>query len=131
VLNDIDGNLTEVIVVRRAGMLAQLDEAQRKRDELLRFGLGRQLETLERALEQASFLVEDRFTVADLNVASVLALAAPSGVDFGGLPKLRAWLAGCLARPAARSAWGQVIRDARAAGFVGDLKVPQGGRPTE
>ena len=41
------------------------------------------------------------FTVADLNVASVLSWARMGGVDLSGFPHVDQWLAGCLKRPAA------------------------------
>jgi glutathione S-transferase len=84
------------------------------------------LRTLESGLATGPWLVGGRFTVADLNIASLLALAPPAGIAFDELPRVNEWLAECLARPAARSAWGKVLADAHALGFIGDLDV-QGG----
>jgi glutathione S-transferase len=120
---EIENDLQRVLVPRRSGFLDQLSEAQRKEDELLMWGLRDRLKTLDRAVASADWLVGGRFTVADLNVASMLALAEPSGVDLGKTPSARAWLARCLARPAARSAWGKVIEDTKQFGFVGDLQI--------
>ena len=120
---EIESDLTGVLVPRRAGLLAQFDEAQKKHDALLRFGLHHRLGTLETGLADRDWLVGARFTVADLNLASMLALAAPSGVSFDARPRVDAWLAACLARPAARRAWGLVLDDAKAFSFVGDLAV--------
>lgn len=58
------------------------------------------LALLERALSGRQYLVGDRFTVADLNVASVVGLAAMVGVDLGSHPNILAWLQPIQARPA-------------------------------
>ncbi len=59
------------------------------------------LATLNRALSGQVWLVGDAFTVADLNVASILSPSRSAGVDFSGSPHARAWLERCYARPAA------------------------------
>jgi glutathione S-transferase len=125
VATEIENDLGKALVVRRSGALGGLDEAQRSEDSLIRWGVSSRLETLERALTRSECLLGDRFTVADLNVASMLALAGPSGIDLAPHSELRRWLAACLARPAARSTWDKVTADARAFGFVGDLRVPE------
>lgn len=58
------------------------------------------LQHLDRALGGTEYLVADRFTVADINVASVLGLAAMLGVDLGAYANLQAWLGRTQARPA-------------------------------
>jgi glutathione S-transferase len=47
----------------------------------------------------ADWLAGKEFTVADLNVASVLSWASLIGLDLGGAPKVQAWLGRCTARP--------------------------------
>ena len=71
------------------------------------------VETLERpfrvlnaALAGRDYLVGDAFSVADLNVASVLSWARPAGIDFAGQPNVAAWLGRCLGREAAVRARG-------------------------
>ena len=56
---------------------------------------------LDRHLAERDYLVADRFTVADLNVASVFAWARMADVEFGAYTRLEAWLTRCLGRPAA------------------------------
>jgi glutathione S-transferase len=51
------------------------------------------------------FLVGERFTVADINVAEVLRYAMPATELFDASPNIKAWLAGCHARPAFRRMW--------------------------
>jgi glutathione S-transferase len=60
------------------------------------------LAVLDRALADREYLLGDRFTLADLNVACVLAWTSLAKVDLAGLPRVSAWLGRCLARPAAR-----------------------------
>jgi glutathione S-transferase len=48
------------------------------------------------------YLLGNEFTVADLNVAAVISRAID--MDLSHVPKLKAWLARCLDRPAARAA---------------------------
>jgi glutathione S-transferase len=57
---------------------------------------------LDGALADCGYLLGDEFTVADLNVAAVISRAIE--MDLAATPKLRAWLARCLERPAAREA---------------------------
>lgn len=62
------------------------------------------LAVLEQQLTAAPFLVGGGFTVADLNLASVLYGAWLNGFDFGPFPKVKAWLDACLTRPKALAA---------------------------
>ena len=63
--------------------------------------LARPLGVLERHLADRSHLVGDRFTVADLNVASVMTMARLGSLDLSAWPRLEDWLDRCLERPAA------------------------------
>ena len=73
------------------------DASKAKRCELL---LRKPLGVLDGALKQQSHLADDSFTVADLNVASILAWGKMSRLDFSAHPALAKWLDACLARPA-------------------------------
>ena len=66
--------------------------------------LAQPLKVLDGALERSSYLLGDRFTVADLNVASILAWARPAQIDFAAYPKVAEWSRNCAERPAARAA---------------------------
>jgi glutathione S-transferase len=44
------------------------------------------------------------FTVADLNLASIMSWSKPIKYDFGPFPNAGVWLDRCLARPAYKSA---------------------------
>ena len=62
--------------------------------------VGSALEILERHLAARDWLVEDRFTVADLNVASVLSPSRSEHVHLAPVPRVAGWLGRCRARPA-------------------------------
>lgn len=68
-----------------------------ERDELL---LQRPLQVLNSTLEGQAYLLGENFTVADLNVASILAWAKRSAMDFSFVPEVERWLGACFARPA-------------------------------
>ncbi len=74
---------------KAAEFLEQLDPPFRVLDGCL---LGRQ------------YLLGERFTVADLNVASVLTWLKPTGADLSRFPALEGWLARCTGREALRRA---------------------------
>lgn len=63
--------------------------------------LSRPFQVINAHLEARPWLLGERFTVADLNVATVLDLAPPSGISFKAWPRLDNWLQRCLHRPAA------------------------------
>ena len=58
------------------------------------------LAVLERELAKNTFLIGERFTVADINVAEVVRYALPAPELFEAAPSVRRWLETCHARPA-------------------------------
>lgn len=58
------------------------------------------LRILEGHLQSRPYLAGDRFTVADICVASVMAWVEAADVLMGQCPQVRDWLQRCLARPA-------------------------------
>jgi glutathione S-transferase len=62
------------------------------------------LGVLDGAVAKTGYLVGGDFTVADLNVASVLSWARPARIDFTPFPKAADWLSRCALRPAAKEA---------------------------
>jgi glutathione S-transferase len=72
------------------------DEAERT--------LAAPLKVLDGALMPAPYLLGERFTVADLNVASIMSWARPAQIDLSAVPKVAGWLQTCFDRPAARAA---------------------------
>jgi glutathione S-transferase len=69
--------------------------------------LPRPLAVLDAELAGRPWLIADRFTVADLNVASVLLVASLAQVSLAPWPNVQRWLTACTTRPAARRAFGQ------------------------
>lgn len=63
-------------------------------------GLARPLDVLEHALAERQWLVGDRFSIADLNVAAVMLLLEMIAFDLSAWPNIQRWLAVCYARPA-------------------------------
>ncbi len=64
------------------------------------------LGVLDAHLKGRAYLLGNDFTIADLNVASVLGLANFVQLDLAGTPAAKAWLGTCLARPANQKASG-------------------------
>lgn len=62
--------------------------------------LKRQFAVLEKHLATADYLVGNRFTAADLNLAEVLRYAQTEQALFAAHPKVDAWIKRCQARPA-------------------------------
>ncbi len=58
------------------------------------------LQVLDGALAEKMYLLGDAFTVADLNVASVLMLAPLASLDLSSAANAQAWLGRCTSRPA-------------------------------
>ena len=62
------------------------------------------LGVLDGAVAKTGYLVGADFSVADLNVASILSWARPARIDFAPFPKATDWLSRCALRPAAKAA---------------------------
>ena len=73
------------------------DPSYAERDELL---LRRPLGVLDAALAGRAHLAGASFTVADLNVASILVWGKMARLDLTAFPDVKRWLGDCLARPA-------------------------------
>jgi glutathione S-transferase len=73
------------------------DPSCAERDELL---LQKPLGILNDALAGQAFLTGDCFTVADLNVASIVVWGKMARLDLSAHPDVTRWLERCLARPA-------------------------------
>src|SRR5215472_3993816 len=90
-----------ISVFRNRMMLPQEQRNEQAATEALE-SLKAPLTVLDGHLKGRPHLLGTDYTVADLNVASVLLLAPMIGVDMSGAPAARAWLDKCLARPAAQ-----------------------------
>lgn len=97
VMNECEKPLLSAIVAKLGlfGLDANEGRAQRRFAEL-----ERPLGVLEGQLAAADWLVAGRFTVADLNVASVLLWLRDGDFDLTPWPRCDAWLGRCLDREA-------------------------------
>ena len=68
--------------------------------------LQKPLAVLDGCLAGKEYLMGNRFSVADLNVASVLSWAPGAKLDLAAFTHLNAWLTRCLSRPALARARG-------------------------
>jgi len=75
---------------------AAADEAEK--------ALAAPLKVLDGIVAADRYLLGPQFTVADLNVAGILAWARQARVDLAPFPNTAAWLRACHDRPAARAA---------------------------
>jgi glutathione S-transferase len=66
--------------------------------------LSARLSVLEAALASGPWLLGERYTVADCNLAGVLYGAWANRFDLSATPRVKAWLDACLSRPAALKA---------------------------
>lgn len=69
--------------------------------ELAERKLDRPFRVLDALLATRAHVLDERFTVADLNIAAVMTLIPIAGVPVTTYPALSAWLDRCLDRPAA------------------------------
>ena len=66
--------------------------------------ISRPLKVLEEKLNTQSWLASNIFTLADLNLSSVMLLLEMAKFDYSPFPKTRGWLDRCYARPALKAA---------------------------
>ncbi|MBW8838080.1 MAG: glutathione S-transferase family protein [Burkholderia sp.] len=97
VVNEIE-HLLMVILQHR--MLLPADVRKPKRADEAWDKLQKPLGVLGAALTNRDYLIGNRFTLADLNVAIVLSSFSRLNLELTLYPNLRAWLDTCLGRPA-------------------------------
>lgn len=95
-MTEIEPGLLQVLMNRVFLPAPQRDEAAAKVGEEK---LAQPLRVLEGALAGKRHLLGDAFTIADLNVASVLSWALFAKVDLTRTPNAERWLRECCARP--------------------------------
>jgi glutathione S-transferase len=95
-MTETEGALQQVLLNRMFLPEAQRDEALAKAGEEK---LAQPLRVLDGALSGKKFLLGDSFTIADLNVASVLAWALFVKLDLSTTANVARWLGECCARP--------------------------------
>ena len=103
VMTEVEASLLQVLAHRRILPRDQRDEKLAVAGEAKLAG---PFGVLEGALRGREYLLGGTFTVADLNVASVLTWTALASIDLGRWPQLAAWLGRCSERPACKAARG-------------------------
>ena len=98
-MTEIEPGLIDAFLHRLALPEAQRNAALAEAGEQK---LQRPLAVLDAHLAKRSWLVADRFTAADLNVASVLGLATMARIDLAKFPNVQRWFGACYQRPAAQ-----------------------------
>lgn len=78
------------------------DKKNPKAVEEAKASLGKPLGILAGALRGKPYLLGDSFTIADLNLASIMAWAKLAKIDMTGAADAAGWLDRCLSRPAFR-----------------------------
>ncbi|MEQ1803533.1 MAG: glutathione S-transferase family protein [Gammaproteobacteria bacterium] len=100
-VTELDAPLVQLMVERTFRKEAERNADNEKRNA---DAARRALAALETHLATHSWLVGSAFTVADLNVASVLSLATGAKQEMTDYPHIQAWLKRCQDRPAYRKA---------------------------
>jgi glutathione S-transferase len=104
VMTEVEKPLLNALFARTGMMGNKKDESEAARS----FGeLKRPLDVLNGHLQSRAYLLGDRFTVADVNVASVMSWAQAGRFDLAPWPKVADWLNRCTSRPAAAKARGR------------------------
>ena len=86
------------VLLNRVFFPPEQRDAKKADDGAARFA--KPLGVLDGTLAGRDYLLGSRFTVADLNVASVLTWAPMSKLDLSTAPNAAAWLGRCTSRPA-------------------------------
>ena len=94
-LTDCFGVLSHTVLLPEAQRSIEAVQASMAR-------LKQPLAVVDNHLGQHGHLVGQRFTIADLNVASVIGWLAAADRDLAAYPHLSTWLAACAGRPAAK-----------------------------
>ncbi|MCB0351142.1 MAG: glutathione S-transferase family protein [Bdellovibrionales bacterium] len=88
----IDIFIQKVFVPEERRDMAVIEKAQKAAPQLFLI--------LDQALANNKYIAGDRFTVADINVASVVAIADEVKMDISNYKNIQAWLSSCKDRPA-------------------------------
>ena len=94
---NIERHSTEIMMHRMFLPEAQRDPVAAERAIA---ALQRPLKAIDALLSKQQFLLGDKFTIADLNMAAISGTLLRFNVDLSSFPHFKAWLETCRARPA-------------------------------
>jgi glutathione S-transferase len=101
VMAETEGPLLTILLhkfqLRPAGQNPTDEEAAAAKEKLIA-----PLAVLNKYLEGREYLVGNQFSIADLNVCSVLNWAALAKVDLSACPNVQQWMQRCASRPSAQ-----------------------------
>jgi len=95
--------MTEVEPALLEIFMNKMQPADQRDEKMARAGIEKlktPLKVLDDHLRKSDYLLGKEFTIADLNVASVMSLAPLIQLDLSATPAAQAWLQRCLGRPA-------------------------------
>ena len=96
-MTEVEPHLMTILLHR---VLNPADKRDEKAAQAAVESLKAPLKALDESLKGKEYLLGKNFTVADLNVASVLSWAAMMRLDLSATPAVAAWLQRCLGREA-------------------------------
>lgn len=99
--SEIDPPIVQLLIERSFRKPPVRDEKNEKKQAE---AIKRPLAYLDSHLASRPYLLGDRFTVADLNLASVFTMATGAKLDLEEYPQVKAWLDRCYERPAFKEA---------------------------
>ena len=102
-MTEVENHLVTVLMNR---MFLPQDQRDAKAAEAAIEKLSKPFAVLDAELANRKYLVGDGYSVADVNVASVLTWVPLLGIDLTKFPNLKRWLDVCTSRPACKKARG-------------------------
>jgi glutathione S-transferase len=101
VMTEVENHLITALMHRA---MLPADQRDAKVAEAAIAKLEKPLAVLDAELEEKKYLLGDTYTVADVNVASVLSTASLVKLTFDDHPNVQRWMGVCTSRPACKKA---------------------------
>lgn len=101
VMTEVEERLLEILLHSRVYSEERRDERKIKLNKSL---LRKPFDVLEEIFEDDDYLLGEKFSVADINVASIFSWCRPARLSLEDWPGLQNWLERCIKRPAFKRA---------------------------
>jgi glutathione S-transferase len=102
-MTELEKNLLTIVMDM---FMTAPDKKNPKAVEDAKSALAKPLKVLDDSLKGREHLLGSQFTLADLNLASIMSWAKITKLDLGAYPNVAAWLDRCLGRPSFKAARG-------------------------